>query len=72
MVATPEVLATANTNKKLTPWGDFVFNGARSSIVMVNGGLMAKSNVELFQQAIHRFVDCAHPVRRVAKLDDGP
>jgi hypothetical protein len=72
MVATPEVLATANTNKKLTPWGDFVSNGAGSSIVMVNGGLMAKSNVELFQQAINHFVDCAHLVRRVAKLDAGP
>jgi hypothetical protein len=41
-----------NTNKKLTSWGDFVFNRSGSSIGMVNGGLMAKTNVEPFQQAV--------------------
>jgi hypothetical protein len=45
-----------NTNKKLTSWGDFVFNGSGSSIGMVNGGLMAKTNVEPFQQAVNHFI----------------
>jgi hypothetical protein len=52
-LTTPEVLAAVNTNKKLTSWGIFVPNGSGSTIVMVNGGLMAKPNVELFQQAIN-------------------
>jgi hypothetical protein len=33
-----------------------VFNGSGSSIGMVNGGLMAKTNVEPFQQAVNHFI----------------
>jgi hypothetical protein len=42
-LTTLEVLAAANTNKKLTTLGIFVPNGSSSTIVMVNGGLMAKA-----------------------------
>jgi flagellar biogenesis protein FliO len=41
-----------NTNKKLTSWGDFVFTCSVPSIVMVNGGLMAKTKVELFNSLL--------------------
>jgi hypothetical protein len=60
MVATPEVLTARNTNKKLTPWGDFVPSGSGPSISMVNGGLMARPNLELFQQAVNYFAESAH------------
>jgi hypothetical protein len=49
----PEVLAASNTNKELTSWGDFVPSDGRANIDMVNGGLMAKADAELFQQAIN-------------------
>jgi hypothetical protein len=52
---TREVLAAANTNKKLTSWGIFVPTGSGSTIVMVNGGLMAKTTLEPFQQVIKSF-----------------
>jgi hypothetical protein len=38
---------------------------------MVNGGLMAKPNAELFQQAINHLVDCAGLVERLARFDAG-
>jgi hypothetical protein len=47
-LATLEVLTAVNTNKKLTTWGDFVPNGSSPTIVMVNGGLMAKSRCGTF------------------------
>jgi hypothetical protein len=52
-LTTPEVLAVENTNKELTLWGVFVPNDGASSILMVNGRLMAKAHTELFQQAVN-------------------
>jgi hypothetical protein len=64
--ATSEVLTAVNTNKKLTTCGDFVPDGSGSSIVMVNGSLMAKAEAELFQQAVNHFCLQARLSERIA------
>jgi hypothetical protein len=68
-LTTLEVLAAANTNKKLTTLGIFVPSGSSSTIVMVNGGLMAKATSELFQQAVNHFVG---PLNGIGPHDDLP
>jgi hypothetical protein len=41
-LTTPVTFAAANTNKELKFWGAFARTRGGSSILMVNGGLMAK------------------------------